>query len=62
MDYVLSATEKLKAVDMKTMPYPGFPTDMQAQMMALLLTAEGTRLLRKLYLKIVLCMWKNSAG
>jgi UDP-N-acetylglucosamine 1-carboxyvinyltransferase len=34
--------EKLKAVDIKTMPYPGFPTDMQSQMMALLLKAEGT--------------------
>lgn len=34
--------EKLKPVDVKTMPHPGFPTDMQAQMMALLLQAEGT--------------------
>ncbi|WP_413377967.1 UDP-N-acetylglucosamine 1-carboxyvinyltransferase [Alkalihalobacillus sp. 1P02AB] len=34
--------EKLKAVDLKTMPHPGFPTDMQAQMMALFLKAEGT--------------------
>ncbi|MBM7839550.1 UDP-N-acetylglucosamine 1-carboxyvinyltransferase [Alkalihalobacillus xiaoxiensis] len=34
--------EKLKAIDIKTMPHPGFPTDMQAQMMALLLKAEGT--------------------
>lgn len=34
--------EKLKTVDIKTMPHPGFPTDMQAQMMALLLCAEGT--------------------
>ena len=33
---------KLKAVDIKTMPHPGFPTDMQSQMMALLLKAEGT--------------------
>src|SRR5690606_24551223 len=39
------APEKLKAVDIKTMPYPGFPTDMQAQMMALLLTAEGTSMI-----------------
>lgn len=37
--------EKLKAVDIKTMPHPGFPTDMQAQMMALLLTAEGTSII-----------------
>ncbi len=32
---------KLKAVDIKTLPYPGFPTDMQAQMMAMLVIAEG---------------------
>ena len=34
--------KKLKAVDIKTMPHPGFPTDMQSQMMALSLMAEGT--------------------
>lgn len=34
----------LKAVDVKTLPYPGFPTDMQAPMMALLLVSEGTSL------------------
>lgn len=34
--------EKLKAVDIKTMPHPGFPTDMQSQMMALMLRAHGT--------------------
>jgi len=34
--------ETLKAVDIKTMPHPGFPTDMQSQMMALLLQANGT--------------------
>ncbi|SHE97112.1 UDP-N-acetylglucosamine 1-carboxyvinyltransferase [Schwartzia succinivorans] len=31
-----------KAVDIKTMPYPGFPTDMQAQFMAMLAISEGT--------------------
>lgn len=36
------AKHPLRAVDVKTLPYPGFPTDMQAQMMALLLVAEGT--------------------
>ncbi|WP_026672824.1 UDP-N-acetylglucosamine 1-carboxyvinyltransferase [Alkalihalobacterium bogoriense] len=34
--------EELKPVDIKTMPHPGFPTDMQAQMMTLLLHANGT--------------------
>ena len=37
------ATEELKPVDIKTLPHPGFPTDMQSQMMALLLTAEGNK-------------------
>lgn len=32
----------LKSVDVKTLPHPGFPTDMQSQMMALLLVSEGT--------------------
>ncbi|MEH7455908.1 UDP-N-acetylglucosamine 1-carboxyvinyltransferase [Bacillus pseudomycoides] len=36
---------KLKAVDIKTMPHPGFPTDMQSQMMALLLHADGTSMI-----------------
>jgi len=35
-------TDNLKPVDIKTMPHPGFPTDMQSQMMALLLKANGT--------------------
>ena len=35
----------LKPVDIKTMPYPGFPTDMQAQMMALLCAINGTSII-----------------
>jgi UDP-N-acetylglucosamine 1-carboxyvinyltransferase len=34
--------QKLKSVDLKTLSYPGFPTDMQAQMMVLLTVADGT--------------------
>lgn len=34
--------ETYKATDIKTMPHPGFPTDMQSQMMALLTTIDGT--------------------
>lgn len=37
--------DQLKAVDIKTMPHPGFPTDMQSQMMALLLRAKGTSMI-----------------
>jgi UDP-N-acetylglucosamine 1-carboxyvinyltransferase len=35
-------TGPLKAVDLTTLPYPGFPTDVQAQFMALLAVSEGT--------------------
>jgi len=41
----IRATGTLKSVDIKTMPHPGFPTDMQSQMMALMLTATGTGML-----------------
>jgi UDP-N-acetylglucosamine 1-carboxyvinyltransferase len=34
--------DRVQAVDVVTEPFPGFPTDLQAQMMALLCTAEGT--------------------
>jgi len=34
--------QRLKAVSATTMPYPGFPTDMQAQLMAMMCIAEGT--------------------
>jgi len=33
--------KRIKSVDLKTLPYPGFPTDMQAQMMTLMSVAEG---------------------
>jgi UDP-N-acetylglucosamine 1-carboxyvinyltransferase len=38
---------RIQAVDVTTEPYPGFPTDLQAQMMALLCTAEGTSVLNE---------------
>jgi UDP-N-acetylglucosamine 1-carboxyvinyltransferase len=38
----VAVNRPLKAVDVKTLPHPGFPTDMQAQIMALLMVAEGT--------------------
>jgi UDP-N-acetylglucosamine 1-carboxyvinyltransferase len=36
-----------KATDIKTMPYPGFPTDMQAQFMAIMSMAEGTSMIKE---------------
>ena len=41
----LKAPKKLKAVDVKTMPYPGFPTDMQALMGTVLSIANGTSII-----------------
>lgn len=38
---------RVRAVDVATEPFPGFPTDLQAQMMALLCTAEGTSVLEE---------------
>lgn len=37
----------IRPVEITTAPYPGFPTDMQAQMMALLTLADGTSLIRE---------------
>jgi UDP-N-acetylglucosamine 1-carboxyvinyltransferase len=35
----------LKSIDIKTLPYPGFPTDMQSQLMAMLSVIPGTSVL-----------------
>jgi UDP-N-acetylglucosamine 1-carboxyvinyltransferase len=37
----VQANGRLAATDVRTMPYPGFPTDLQAQMMALMTRADG---------------------
>jgi len=37
----VSAGEKINSVDVKTLPYPGFPTDLQAQMMAYMSIGSG---------------------
>ena len=43
----LKATNNPKAVSFKTMPYPGFPTDLQAPMMAALCLASGTSIIHE---------------
>ncbi|WP_217125512.1 UDP-N-acetylglucosamine 1-carboxyvinyltransferase [Hydrogenophilus thiooxidans] len=43
----LTAPTRLKAVDIRTAPYPGFPTDMQAQFMALDTVAQGSAVIRE---------------
>jgi UDP-N-acetylglucosamine 1-carboxyvinyltransferase len=39
--------ERLTAKDAKTIPYPGFPTDMQAQFMAMMTVANGTSVIKE---------------
>lgn len=41
----IKAPKRIRAVDIKTMPYPGFPTDMQSIFGALLTTAKGTSII-----------------
>lgn len=41
----LEAPKKLKSVDIKTMPYPGFPTDMQSVFSSMLVTAKGSSMI-----------------
>ena len=42
---ILEAPKRLKAVDIKTMPYPGFPTDMQSVFVSLQTVAKGTSMM-----------------
>lgn len=41
----VKGTRKVRSVNIKTRPYPGFPTDMQAQFMALMTVADGVSLI-----------------
>jgi UDP-N-acetylglucosamine 1-carboxyvinyltransferase len=43
----VSCDGKIRPLDIKTLPYPGFPTDMQAQFMALLSIADGTSIIHE---------------
>jgi UDP-N-acetylglucosamine 1-carboxyvinyltransferase len=40
-------SDTIKSIDIKTLPYPGFPTDMQAQFMALMTIAKGTSVIHE---------------
>ncbi len=39
---IVDGSKEKKPIDIKTMPYPGFPTDMQPQMMSLLTLVNGS--------------------
>lgn len=42
---LVQAGKQILPIDIKTLPYPGFPTDMQSQMMALLALADGSSMI-----------------
>lgn len=44
-DIYIEGPKRLKAIDIKTMPYPGFPTDMQSIFGSTLVTAKGTSII-----------------
>ena len=43
----IAPTEVLSPVDITTLPYPGFPSDMQSQFMSLLTVCDGTSIVRE---------------
>ncbi|MFO7754263.1 MAG: UDP-N-acetylglucosamine 1-carboxyvinyltransferase [Desulfobacteraceae bacterium] len=43
----VEGTDRIKSVDIKTLPYPGFPTDMQAQFMVLMSIADGNSVIHE---------------
>jgi UDP-N-acetylglucosamine 1-carboxyvinyltransferase len=44
---LVKGPEVIRSVDIETMPFPGFPTDLQAQFMALMCVAEGSSIIRE---------------
>lgn len=49
-EVVVSSARRLEPIDVTSQPYPGFPTDLQAQMMALLALADGNSIItEKIY-------------
>jgi len=59
MYVIADENPNLVATDIKTLPYPGFPTDIQSPFMAFLTTVNVQVLLLKPYLKIVSCTLRN---
>ena len=52
-------SKNIKNINITTAPYPGFPTDLQAQIMILMTQAKGLSKIKKAFLKIDLCMYQN---
>ena len=47
MKFIYWAKKKIKSINIKTAPYPGFPTDLQAQMMVLLCKANKQSVIKE---------------
>ena len=58
---VISDVTKLRPVTVKTMPHPGFPTDMQAQFTALMAVVKGESTMIETVLRIVSTFRRNAA-
>ena len=52
-------SNKLNKINISAKPYPGFPTDLQAQLMVLMTQAKGFLKLKKIFLKIDLSTFPN---
>ena len=46
-EMMVKGPERIESVDIKTMPYPGFPTDLQAQFMAMMCIARGSSIIKE---------------
>ena len=55
----LEAKGRPQATDITTLPFPGFPTDMQAQFMAAMTVAEGTSVITETIFEIGSCMFRE---
>ena len=53
------ANKRLKSTQVKTLPYPGFPTDMQPQIGVTLALSKGTSIITESILKSTLNIWMN---
>ena len=55
----ISKSNRLNKINISTKPYPGFPTDLQGQLMVLMTQAKGLSKIKENILKIDLCMFQN---
>jgi UDP-N-acetylglucosamine 1-carboxyvinyltransferase len=46
-DMIIKGPDTLNSVDIKTMPFPGFPTDLQAQFMTMMCIANGSSIIKE---------------